>query len=237
MAKKAILIRHDGNPPDDRVYTWFATRGFEPVVVRPYAGEALGEPDDEVVGTVLFGGPYNAYDAELHPFLNDEYRWIGACLARGLPILGICQGAHMLAYHLGAEAGPAPHGRFEFGFYELTPTAAGADLFPDPFVVGEKHFHTFSIPKDGVCLAGSADFPNQAFSYGNNVYGLQFHAEVTIEGFRRWQRAPDAPYDRAGAQPRAEQERLMMRHDGAVADWFYGFMDHLFAPASAAVPA
>ena len=74
-------------------------------------------------------------------------------------------------------------------------------------------------------------FPNQAFRYGSKVYALQFHSEVTIEGFRRWQNAPWAMYARLGAQPREEQDRLMYRHDADQAEWYYGFLGTLFGKA------
>jgi len=57
---------------------------------------------------------------------------------------------------------------------------------------------------------------------------LQFHAKQTIEGFRRWQNGVWAMYDKPGSQTREEQTDLMMRHDRAQADWFYGFLHRVF---------
>ena len=228
MAKQVIVIRHGDDPPDDRVYTWLVTNGFEPVIEKPFAGDLLGEPGDDLAGTVIHGGVYNVYETAKYPFLNEEYRWIGACLERRVPMLGICQGAQQIAHHLGAKVGPAESGLFEFGYYEIAPTIAGQVVFPGPLTVCQAHYHTFAIPEGGVCLAGNAAFPNQAFKYGDNVYGFLFHPEVTIVSFRRWQSAPWAHYGKPGAQSREEQNRLMMQHDGAVAEWFYGFMDRLF---------
>jgi GMP synthase-like glutamine amidotransferase len=48
------------------------------------------------------------------------------------------------------------------------------------------HEDTFEIPKWGSRLATSAAVPNQAFRYGDNAYGLQFHLEVTTEMIRDW---------------------------------------------------
>ncbi|MDE0695176.1 MAG: glutamine amidotransferase, partial [Boseongicola sp.] len=62
--------------------------------------------------------------------------------------------------------------------------------------------------------------------------GLQFHPEVTIEGFRRWQKQNWANYDRPGVQQREEQTRLMHEHDAAQAEWFYGFLGSLFGRPS-----
>ena len=105
----------------------------------------------------------------------------------------------------------------------------------------QSHFHTFGIPAGAVHLASSELFPNQAFRHGERVYALQFHAEVTIEGFRRWQARPTAPYGQPGVQTREQQDLLACAHDAAQAAWFHGFLSRLFggrtrrdAPAPAA---
>jgi hypothetical protein len=48
------------------------------------------------------------------------------------------------------------------------------------------HGDTFDLPKGALLLASSALYPNQAFRYGDRVYALQFHIEVTPEIVRDW---------------------------------------------------
>ena len=76
MNNRIVLIRHDDSPPDDRVVTWFRNRNVEPEIVRPYLGETLGEADGSVAASVLYGGPFNVFETDRHPFLKDEHRWI-----------------------------------------------------------------------------------------------------------------------------------------------------------------
>lgn len=228
MGRRVLLVRHGNEPADDRVTSWLSEAGFDIDVRKPFAGDRIAEPADDLAGTVLYGGMYNAYDTGKHPFLNEEYRWIEACLQADLPMLGICQSAQMIAHHLGAWAGPRDHGIFEFGYYRVDPTSDAAGFMDTPLWVTQAHFHTFDLPDGAVRLAGNENYENQAFRYGDKVYGLQFHSEVTIEGFRRWQNQKWDVYDRPGVQSRAEQERLMYQHDAAQADWFYGFLDKLF---------
>jgi GMP synthase (glutamine-hydrolysing) len=225
--KRVILVRHNDQPLDDRVYTFLINNGLEPVVRRPFAGEKIGELGEDIVGGVIYGGPYNVYETEKHPFLKDEYRWIDACLKRDMPLLGICQGAQQIAWHLGAPVGPLPGGQHEFGYYEVRPTAAGAaEFLPQAMHLAQSHFHMFGIPKGAERLASSELFENQAFRYGERVYGLQFHAEVTIEGFRRWQ-ATSTYFGQPGAQSRDEQNSKM-HYDGPQASWFFTFLGKLF---------
>jgi GMP synthase (glutamine-hydrolysing) len=235
MRRRVILVRHGDDPPDDRVVSFLVVNGFEPVVRRPFAGDLLGEPDGEVTGSVIYGGRYAVYETGRFPFLKEEYRWIEACLRAGTPLLGICQGAQQIAFHLGAEVAPAPGNLCEFGYYPIHPAPQAADFLDAPLHVAQSHFHTFGLPEGAQRLASSDAFANQAFRYGTNVYGLQFHAEVTIAGFRRWQNSPVAMYGRPGAQSRNEQDRLMHSHDARQAEWFHAFLGKLFAGASESV--
>lgn len=232
MTRKLVLVRHGDDPPDDRVVSFAVEAGFEPVLLRPFKGDRLGTPGPDVAGSVIYGGPYNVFDEDLHPFLKEEADWIRACMARDIPLLGICQGAQQIARVLGAHVGSPDSGVHEFGYYPITPTPEGQDFLPGTLYMTQAHFHTFDIPQGAVRLAGSPLYPNQAFRHGARTYGLQFHPECTIEGFRRWQSRPWAAYGKPGAQTKAEQDRLMAEHDSAQADWFYGFLARLFGQAA-----
>ena len=177
--RSLVLVRHGDDPPDDRVVAFAVERGLRPVIVKPFRGEPLGEPDADVAGTVIYGGPFNVFEEDRHPFLDDEARWIRTCMAAGIPVLGICQGAQQIARILGAEVGPKPGEPHEFGYYRISPTPDGADFMTGPMYFTESHFHTFDIPRGAVHLAGSDAFANQAFRYGDCTYALQFHPEVT----------------------------------------------------------
>ncbi|MEO1689403.1 MAG: hypothetical protein AAFU61_16045, partial [Pseudomonadota bacterium] len=63
-------------------------------------------------------------------------------------------------------------------------------------------------------------------------YALQFHAEVTPAGFRRWLDAEwwPGPDDatRRGVKDRAAQLEDLAAHDAAQDAWFRGFLEGLF---------
>ena len=234
MSRKLVLVRHGDDPPDDRVVSFAVQAGFDPVILRPFKGDRLPDPQGEVAGSVIYGGPFNVFDEDKHPFLHDEADWIRSCMARAIPLLGICQGAQQIARVMGAEVGPPPSGLHEFGYYPISPTPEGRDFLPETIAMTQAHFHTFAIPEGAVHLATSPLYPNQAFRIGDKVYGLQFHPVCTIEGFRRWQAAPWAAYGKPGAQSREEQDALMLEADSRQAAWFYGFLTRLFGQAVAA---
>lgn len=232
MDGRVVLIRHGDDPSDDRVVTYFRSRNVDPEIVRPFKGEPLGHVDGGVAGCVVYGGPFNVFDTDKHPFLLEEHRWIEQCIARDVPLLGICQGAQSIAYTLGARCGPRPGEPHEFGYYPVHATEAGREYFPAELVVAQAHFHEFELPDGAELLASGETFPHQAMRYGENVFALQFHPEVTRVGFRRWQEADWAAYGKPGVQTRETQDALAAAHDSRQHAWFMGFLERIFAVVS-----
>ncbi len=144
-------------------------------------------------GLVVLGGPMNCDEIGRYPHLGVETDAIRTAIDRGLPVLGICLGAQLIARALGAHVTRNP--QREIGWHDVTTTADGArDPLLGHFAGTEKifqwHGDTFGIPPGAVHLASSRSCPNQAFRYGENVYGLQFHLEVDAPLIHRWVHTP-----------------------------------------------
>jgi GMP synthase (glutamine-hydrolysing) len=234
MGKRVVLIYHNDGPTDDRAFTYMKQAGFTLDVRRPFQGDSLETPGDDVAGSVVYGGPFVPAEEANHPFLRDEHRWIADCMEREIPLLGICQGAQSIAHVLGAKTGPRSEGLYEFGYYQVRPTQAGKELLPEPLHLSQSHFHEFETPKGAELLAESDWYPQQAFRYGTTTYAFQFHAEITPSGFRRWQEADWAHFGKPGAQTREEQNKLQAEHDDAQHRWFMGFLEKFFPKSKAA---
>jgi GMP synthase (glutamine-hydrolysing) len=99
----------------------------------------------------------------------------------GVPILGICYGAQLLARDLGGEV--ARTGRGEYGRTELSVRADDV-LFsaaqPRTQPVWMSHFDTITVPPVGASVTASTpDTPAAAFEdIENRRFGVQFHPEV-----------------------------------------------------------
>jgi GMP synthase (glutamine-hydrolysing) len=148
---------------------------------------------DGYSGLVVLGGPMNVDEADRYPHLDVEADLIRAAIDRDLPVLGICLGAQLIAKALGAAV--RRNHEKEIGWYPLCTTEhARNDPVFSHFEFTEQvfqwHGDTFDIPDGAVHLAATESCANQAFRYGENVYGLQFHLEFDEPMIDRWLRVP-----------------------------------------------
>ncbi|MEM7194960.1 MAG: hypothetical protein AAF402_08420 [Pseudomonadota bacterium] len=223
-----MLLEHHQNPRDDVVTNWIRSSEFEFQVVNPFLGDPLPKTPSDYHGCVVYGGEHNLTEISTYPFLTDELKWIEQCIEHDLPLLGICLGGQMIAQCLGGDVDYHPDGLCEFGYYEVTPTAEGDDFMESSMHVVQAHYQGFTIPSSCVRLATGQNFRNQAFSYGENTFGVQFHPEIHPGIFKRWQVADWAMHDKKGAQPVPEQTEMMNRHGDKQTEWFESFLADLF---------
>ena len=179
---------------------------------------------------VVLGGPMGVYELDEHPHLVMESRIIREAINRDMKVLGICLGAQMVVHCLGAEVYPGS--QKEMGWLHVALTGDG---LKDPLMrqlaihpsVGDfwrkfKVFHwhgdTFDLPLEAVLLANSELYKNQAFRFGDKVYGFQFHLEVTKEMIGEW--VKDLP-DKS--QILKETERIYDEYTGRAMNFYEAF--------------
>lgn len=142
---------------------------------------------------VVLGGPMGVDDTEEYPNLGTEIELIGEAVAAGMPVLGICLGAQLLARALGASV--TRNGAHEIGWHRVALTPEGsADPVLSPLAGNPWLFHwhgdRFALPDGATHLASSELCDNQAFRFGENALGLQFHLEVDRALIERWLTVP-----------------------------------------------
>jgi len=130
------------------------------------------------------------------PWIIKEIEFITHTVTRGVPVLGVCLGAQLLAKGLGAPVKPGP--RMELGPMPITVTQERQrdpvfSTFPKTFEVFQWHGEGFDLPEGAVSLASSELYAPQAFRFGPRVYGLLFHLELEAKGIEALCReCPDA---------------------------------------------
>jgi GMP synthase (glutamine-hydrolysing) len=152
--------------------------------VRVFDGAPIPADMKGAGGLIVMGGPETVYRLDRYPYLRDEIQLIESALRDNKPILGICLGAQLLAAALGATVKRGESR--EIGWYLVRLANAANDDrlmrgLPTEFMAAHWHSDVFELPNGAVALASSAKTANQAFRFGNNAYGLLFHAEITQE--------------------------------------------------------
>jgi GMP synthase (glutamine-hydrolysing) len=142
---------------------------------------------------IVLGGPMQVGDNHRHPHLLTECRLIEQALHDGLPVLGICLGAQLLAHVLAAKV--ARCDQPEIGWYQLRPTPhTSADpllaQLIEPHPIFQWHHWGFDCPAGSVSIADSVESGCQAFRVEDHAWGFQFHLELDERLIRRWLTLP-----------------------------------------------
>jgi GMP synthase (glutamine-hydrolysing) len=146
------------------------------------------QPPSSYDAVMVFGGSMHPDQDEDFHWLEHEEEFLRVALADGVPVVGVCLGAQMLARAAGAWVGPAREPEVGWVEIELTPEGrtdpvlAALPLRTEAF---EWHHYTFAVPDGGAELARS-EACTQAFRVGERAWGLQFHAEVTLPMLEAW---------------------------------------------------
>lgn len=214
MRLLTIMHQDDAGPgvfeaPDADVAVWRADREPAPAL-------------DGVDAALVLGAAVNVHQEDTHRWLHDELTLVADLLERGVPTLGVCLGAQLLARAAGGSVARAQ--RPEIGWYDVhLEEQAGADPvmagLPDRFISFQWHSYEAVPPSDAVALARSAH-ALQAFRLdGAPAWAIQFHAEVSSVDAANWIADYEADPDAIamGIDPRALQaetdDRIDAWHD------------------------
>jgi GMP synthase (glutamine-hydrolysing) len=231
--KPLLLVRNDGFETYGVAVPSLRSAGAELLLVDAFEGQALPELS-EVAGVVMLGGTVNADQVDRHPFLLPDRRLTREAVDAGVPYLGVCLGAQILARALDRPVMKAA--RRELGFQPVHPTEAAADDallsgFTDGDRVFQWHEDTFDVPEGGTLLATGDDVPHQAFRVGDLAWGIQFHFEVDGAELEAWLDEADslmdleATWGKSSEDIRLEAKEHMVAHEERGREVFRRFAD------------
>lgn len=175
----ALILQHGDWGPPGLLGEWGAARGLAFEIHRVDLHHSLPEPDGQPFIASL-GSKYSPRDAHV-PEVSAELEFIRSAVSHGVPVLGLCYGAQVLAHVLGGTVEPAPEP--ELGWHAVRSSAP--EIVPEgPWL--QWHYERFSLPPGARQLARS-DRGVQAFSHGCHL-GVQFHPESTVDIVAEWAR-------------------------------------------------
>ncbi len=158
---------------------WLRARGARITCTRFFEETALPPLDDPDL-LIAMGGPMSVNDESQFPWLRAEKQFLAQAIASGIPTLGICLGAQLIASTLGAPVTKNP--QREIGWFPLEEISSATKppvVIPAGVPVFHWHGETFGLPPGAISFARSAACAQQAFHLGGYVVGLQFHLETT----------------------------------------------------------
>ncbi len=231
MRQKVLIVVHQEHSTPGKVGEFLTERGYALDRRCPNLGDPLPDDLSDYAAAVVFGGPQSANDDHLDG-IRAELDWLErTALPSDCPLTGICLGAQEIARVLGAKVGQHRDGLVEIGYFEVTPTGACESFLKAPTIFYQWHSETFEIPDGTVHLAENPLFPGQAFRYGDRVYGLEFHPEMTEAMIERWSTSERGSkrlveFADKGAQPRHAHLAGYGRHAETSDRWLAHFIDH-----------
>lgn len=220
--KRALVIHHLRPVFDDTATAALQRAGYDLDRRFPIEGDPL-PGIEEGHDIALMHGSLADVTKPHEPGMSEEHRWIEAWWRTDRPFFGICHGFQLACQTLGARVGPPDHGHAEFGYYPLN--SDDPALVPDGLHVFQWHYYGADLPTGSTRIAGSDLYPNQAARFGPRRLGVQFHAEMSLEGQRHLRATDHGWKDRNGVQTEAIQEAHAERHHATMTRWFQGFLD------------
>ena len=151
---------------------------------RGHAPESL----DGYGGVVALGGSANPDQDDVYPWLAGERELLAEAVSRGIPTIGLCLGAELLAQVLGAKVTRLAHpaiGWYEVAFDTRAPITPVTAQLAGQSHVFQWHSYAFGLPAGARLLAGTSSTA-EAFCWNDSAWAFQFHLEADAKIIGDW---------------------------------------------------
>lgn len=184
---RALVVQHTAHEGMGRFQEWLPAAGVDVHPIHPYLGHRV-PPYVEGDALIVLGGPMGCLDDEVAPWLPATRSLLATAIDDGVPTLGICLGAQLLAVAAGGEVRRGALGP-ELGLDVVNVSTPDLLLPSGEMPVVQWHFDSVvRLPQKAELLASSTRYATQAFRVGEVAWGLQFHMEATAAMVAEWAR-------------------------------------------------
>jgi GMP synthase-like glutamine amidotransferase len=182
---RALIVQHIASEGLGWLQEWLPDVGLDVHPIHPYLGHRV-PPSVEGDALVVLGGPMGAHDDDRAPWLPSVRALLKTAVDDGVPTLGICLGAQLLAAACGGTVVRGATGP-ELGLGSVNVAVGDELLTPGRLPVVQWHFDTVTtLPAEAVLLGSSERYAVQAFRVGDVAWGMQFHFEATLPMVADW---------------------------------------------------
>ena len=137
----------------------------------------------EYAAIIIFGGKMSANSKSR--YIKNEYKFLSNAIKLKKTIIGICLGAQIIAKFYGSIIQRSPSKEVEIGYRNTK--KINNSIINDRTKFLQFHNEGISINSNMELLSNGNLFQVDAFKIKNyNVYGFQFHPEVTAKMIKNW---------------------------------------------------
>lgn len=209
IGPRVLVVEHQSDAGLGLVGERLRGSNVEIVTVGPDAGESVPDTLDGFDGLIVLGGSMGPTEDGVAPWLPATRKLLADGVADGVPTLGICLGAQLLATATGGHVRTMPGGP-EVGVHGVQFHESAAQ---DPLFAGfagatlpavQWHWlEADQLPDNASVLASNGACPNQAFRIGERAWGVQFHPEALGDTAQDWADDGKGDLDEIGLEPDA----------------------------------
>jgi GMP synthase (glutamine-hydrolysing) len=182
---RALVVQHHPSEGLGWFQEWLPAAGLDVHPIHPYLGHRV-PTSVEGDALIVLGGPMGCMDDDRAEWLPAVRSLLRTAVDDGVPTMGICLGAQLLAAATGGYVERGASGP-ELGLSSIDVPTGDDLLVPGAMPVVQWHFDAVTaLPPDAVLLASSDVYPIQAFRVGEGAWGLQFHVEATAAMVEEW---------------------------------------------------
>lgn len=182
FASMIVLFQHGAGEPPGYILELLRERELEYDIIPVFK---TGKVSRGIDGShlVFLGGQMSVNNEIEYPWLRQEKQIIRKAISTGIPVLGICLGAQLIASALGKKVFRCEEER---GWCEVRKNmSSGLTGAENTLTVFQWHHESFELPDGSELLYRGDRVENQMFITGCAT-GVQFHPEVTEEIINDW---------------------------------------------------
>lgn len=234
---RILVVQHQANAGLGVYREQLRAAASELVIAGPVFDTAVPSSAAGFDAVIVLGGSMGPTDDEKAPWLVQTRELLRDAVAGGVPTLGICLGAQLLATALNGEVKTMPQGP-EIGVCRVRVSdQAGADpLFGSCAgaalpAVQWHYLEVATLPEGAVVLGGNDHCQHQIYRVGDAAWGTQFHPEANAQTVVDWVKEDPAELDRLRLNPE-ELVSTAQREEPALADESRQLMERFLAFAA-----